>query len=113
MGIGNRVSVDPAKAVSCSWCGTYESDKWRYDSFRSSVWCSRSCYWAGHFGEFVCSTVAIVIIDFFLISVMLWSPTPPYPLALYLIGFFLLMTILTALASVHGYSIRKKTPKFG
>ena len=55
----------------------------------------------------------MVIIDFFLISVMLWSPTPPYPLALYLIGFFLLMTILTALASVHGYSIRKKTPKFG
>lgn len=106
-----RVLVDPDRAVRCGWCGSYESDKWRNDTFRSSVWCSRSCYSAGHFGEYVGLTISIGIIDLFFIAVESWSQAPPYPNALYLFGFFYLMTIIMALFTIQSHSNKAKIPK--
>ena len=48
-----RVEVDPRRAMHCGWCGTLESDQWNNDIFRNKVWCSRACYLAGHFWDYV------------------------------------------------------------
>ncbi|PNX51616.1 MAG: hypothetical protein BV458_11290 [Thermoplasmata archaeon M9B2D] len=51
------VTVDPKRAVRCSWCGTFESDKWRSNAFQKGLWCSRECYLAGHLGAFIFSSI--------------------------------------------------------
>jgi len=106
-----RVLVDPDRAVRCGWCGSYESDKWRHDMIRSSVWCSRSCYWAGHLEEFVCLTMALLVIDFSLVSIQLTS-TLPQTLNTFLMFIFLfLLTGFMVLGSMVAYSSRQDKPR--
>ena len=112
MSSDNRVSVDPDRAVRCSWCGSYESDKWHHEILmRSRVWCSQSCYRAGQFETLVFSTSTMVIIDLFLILWELSLPAPPTPLGVVLFTFLFILTGLFALASVLSYSIRGKIPR--
>jgi hypothetical protein len=101
-----RVLVDPARAVRCGWCGSFESDKWRSDVFRSSLWCSSSCYYAAHFGESVCLTLAVFVVGVIFIPIVITAPG-----GFYLSAFIILLTVIMALLSMNAYSARTRTPK--
>ncbi len=103
-----RVEVNSNKAARCGWCGSYESEKWWHDYYRTSIWCSQSCFFAGHFWDFIFFTVVFLIIDFTLISVQLISSLPLTLNTVVLFSVLISLTSLLAIASYAGYFHRSK-----
>lgn len=99
-------SANPKGPLRCGWCDALESDHWKRDIIGKGVWCSISCYRAGHFRDYVFLSVCMFISILLLLPFVGVSPNGLFVMVV----LFVLGCSLT-IESMRAHSDRNRIPR--
>jgi hypothetical protein len=110
------VTVDPKRAVRCSWRGAFESDNWKHAIFRKVSWCSKECYQASHLGAFLFSSILFLTLSVTMLPYMfLFYNSLGDEMGLFSVFIIILIyipfAIYSSILTYRSYNLRKKIMK--